>query len=176
MNPPVAVLSDSGVTPQTQGSVTPQPPFGAGVSAAPNPAFAMAPSPEPFSAGGPGVDPINNLLNSIEANYGQTVENDSNVRPVAPATQATTESAKISIWVVQIASYDRHVDAQAYATRLKTAGFDANVSAADVGGKTRYRVEIGPLATRNEALAVQKNLRSAQHIENTLVLSRLENR
>ena len=82
------------------------------------------------------------------------------------------QRSKASVWVIQVASYDRETDAQSYASKLKRDGFDAYVAIAVTGARTRYRVEIGPMDTRNQALAMQKNLHSVQHIDNSLVLSK----
>ena len=109
-------------------------------------------------------DPIERVLNDIESrgmsDANKPVSQLQNVRPA-------------SVWVVQVASYVREADALSYASTLKSKGYDANVAQTDIGGKTRYRVEVGPLASRNEALALQKTLRSTQRIEDSLVLSKL---
>jgi cell division septation protein DedD len=109
-------------------------------------------------------DPIERVLNDIESrgmsDANKPVSQLPNVRPA-------------SVWVVQVASYVREADALSYASTLKSKGYDANVAQTDIGGKTRYRVEVGPLASRNDALALQKTLRSTQRIEDSLVLSKL---
>ncbi len=108
----------------------------------------------------PEKDSISTILNQIEAN--------GIAQPNAP--QAVTSAP---VWVVQVASYDRESDAQSFANKLKGKGYQANVAATEIGGKTRYRVEVGQLTTRNEAVALQKDLRVAQRIEDSLITSKL---
>jgi cell division septation protein DedD len=112
--------------------------------------------------------PIDTLLDAIESNNA-IVSNNAEAQKIA---SLAPQPAKASVWVIQVASYDREGDAQAYANKLKRDGYDAYVSIAITGSRTRYRVEVGPLDTRNEALAMQKNLRDGQHSENSLVLSK----
>jgi cell division septation protein DedD len=109
-------------------------------------------------------DPIESVLNDIES------------RGMSDADKPVSQPQNVRqalVWVVQVASYGRETDALSYARALKGKGYDANVALTDIGGKTRYRVEVGPLASRNEALALQKTLRSTQRIEDSLVLSKL---
>ena len=127
----------------------------------------MASAASPTDASGtiafpqiPQTDSIGSLLSQIETNG--VAE--------AKAPQGVQQSP---VWVVQVASYDRESDAQSFANKLRGNGYQANVSAIEITGKTRYRVEVGPLTTRNEAVALQKDLRVAQRIENSLVTSKL---
>jgi cell division septation protein DedD len=111
-------------------------------------------------------DPIESVLNDIESRG----MSDADKPPVSQSQNVR----QALVWVVQVASYGRETDALSYARALKGKGYDANVTLTDIGGgKTRYRVEVGPLASRNEALALQKTLRSTQRIEDSLVLSKL---
>jgi general secretion pathway protein D len=83
------------------------------------------------------------------------------------------ENAKLGqIWVVQVASYARESDAQTFAAKLRDKGYNLTIASGEVGGQPRYRIEIGPLVTRNEAQALQKELASVHRIEPTLLLSR----
>jgi general secretion pathway protein D len=108
----------------------------------------------------PENDSISTILNQLEANG-------------LVQTNAPQGVSSAPVWVVQVASYDRESDAQSFANKLKGKGYQANVAATEIGGKTRYRVEVGQLTTRNEAVALQKDLRVAQRIEDSLVTSKL---
>ena len=122
-----------------------------------------APEPEPQTDSG-GTDRVGALLNSIEAN-GAGSPNVASAAPpaVRPAAQ---------IWVVQVASFVTDKEAQTLANKLKVKGYDANVASAEVGGKTWYRVEVGRLASRNEARELQKNLQVTEKIEQSIITVR----
>jgi cell division septation protein DedD len=111
-----------------------------------------------------GTDRVGALLNSIETN-GAESPNIANPRPqtVRPTAQ---------IWVVQIASFVTDKEAQTLASKLKGKGYDANVASAEVSGKTWYRVEVGRLASRNEARELQKNLQVTEKIEQSIITVR----
>jgi Flp pilus assembly secretin CpaC/cell division septation protein DedD len=111
-----------------------------------------------------GTDRVGALLNSIETN-GAESPNIANPRPqtVRPTAQ---------VWVVQIASFVTDKEAQTLASKLKGKGYDANVASAEVSGKTWYRVEVGHLASRNEARELQKNLQVTEKIEQSIITVR----
>ena len=111
-----------------------------------------------------GTDRVGALLNSIETN-GAESPNIANPRPqtVRPTAQ---------VWVVQVASFVTDKEAQTLASKLKGKGYDANVASAEVSGKTWYRVEVGHLASRNEARELQKNLQVTEKIEQSIITVR----
>ena len=90
--------------------------------------------------------------------------------PDESANRAT--SAPAQVWVVQVASYSGEPDARAFAAKVKDKGFHVNIVSGEVAGQARYRVEIGPLPTRNYAEALQKELATIHKIEQTLLLTR----
>jgi general secretion pathway protein D len=75
-------------------------------------------------------------------------------------------------WVVQVASYAKEADARAFADRLKAKGYNPAISSGDVAGQLRYRVEIGPLASREHARALQGELANVDKLDGTLLLAR----
>jgi cell division septation protein DedD len=79
------------------------------------------------------------------------------------------------VWVVQVASYAREPDARAFAAKLKDKGYTLNIVPGEVAGQARYRVEIGPLPTRDDAQALQNELAAVHKIEQTLLLMRSVN-
>ena len=149
------------------------PSVNAKVEPAPNIQFQMETS---STAGEPGTQPqeaetyatekdtIGTLLDEIETNGSQSTS-----IAMAPKPQ-TVKPAQV--WVVQVASFAKDVDARNLADRLRDKGYDVSVATAEVGGKTWHRVEVGHLASRSEALRLQKNLQAAEKIEQSIVASR----
>ena len=119
-----------------------------------------APEPQP-QTDSDGTDRVGALLNSIEASGA--------ARPDAVNAASPTVKPVAPIWVVQVASFASDKEAQTLASKLKVKGYDANVASAQVGGKTWYRVEVGRLASRNEARELQKNLQVSEKIEQSIV-------
>ncbi len=81
-------------------------------------------------------------------------------RPVAPVAPVKVKAAprasaapvaSTGKYTVQVASFAKPESAQAIAKKLAKQGFKANVVAADVKGRTWYRVYVGGFATRTEA-------------------------
>ena len=90
-------------------------------------------------------------------------------------TSHKTNSAPGQVWAVQVASYAREADAQALAGKLRATGYIVNVVAGEVAGQNRYRVEIGPLANRSDAQAIQKELAKLHKLDQALLLTRPAN-
>jgi general secretion pathway protein D len=90
----------------------------------------------------------------------------------ATEAQKPRASAPEQVWVVQIASYSRDADARAIAKKLKDKGYNVSVVTGDVAGQPRYRVEVGPLANRSDAQAIQKELATVHKLEQAFVLNR----
>jgi cell division septation protein DedD len=95
-------------------------------------------------------------------------------QPVRLETESAASPAKKSAqrWVVQVAALAQAKDADLLCRRLRDKGYDAQVNAADVGGKTWHRVQVGELASRQEAFELQKNLKSAEKMEQAFVARR----
>jgi len=119
-----------------------------------------APEPQP-QTDSDGTDRVGALLNSIEASGA--------ARPDTVNAASPTVKPAAPIWVVQVASFATDKEAQTLASKLKVKGYDANVASAQVGGRTWYRVEVGRLASRNEARELQKNLQVSEKIEQSIV-------
>ncbi|HUH59715.1 MAG TPA: SPOR domain-containing protein [Candidimonas sp.] len=78
----------------------------------------------------------------------------------SPAKAVPTPAAKGS-FVLQIAAYTTDKDAQTRRDRLVAAGVtNAYVENASSGGKTTYRLRVGPFPTRDAAQAAQARLRA----------------
>jgi len=111
-----------------------------------------------------GMDRVGALLNSIETNG---AESPKIANPAPPTGRPPAQ-----VWVVQVASFVTDKEAQTLASKLKVKGYDANVASAEVGGRTWYRVEVGRLASRNEARDLQKNLQVTEKIEQSIITAR----
>jgi general secretion pathway protein D len=117
---------------------------------------------EPAPAKGP-ENRVASLPNPVSVNLAKAAANEA-VKPANPTTE--------QVWVVQIASYSRDADARAVARKLKDKGYNVSIVAGEVAGQPRYRVEIGPLANRSDAQAIQKELATVHKLEQAFVLTR----
>jgi len=81
------------------------------------------------------------------------------------AEQATASpiavAPKAGQWMVQLGSFSAQNNANDYAAKVKDAGFPAAVSSFRSGGKTMYRVQVGPRAKRDEADTLVLDLKKA---------------
>jgi cell division protein FtsN len=71
-------------------------------------------------------------------------------------------------YVIQVGAYRSNADADAQKAKLALMGLDAKVSERDQGGRTVYRVRLGPYADKMAAEKVRSRLEGSG-IENTLV-------
>ena len=72
-------------------------------------------------------------------------------KPVAPVTATGT-------YIVQVASVRAMTDAEALRAKLHLLGFSASIQSTVAQGVTWYRISIGPVATKDDAMTVQKDL------------------
>jgi DedD protein len=101
------------------------------------------------------------------------------VAAVAPAPEpraATTpppkpEAVAAGDWTVQLGSFGEEANARRLAQRAGTFGYKAEVSSYRSGGRTLYRVRVGPQATRAAAEAAASALR-AHGVEASVVAAR----
>jgi cell division protein FtsN len=63
-------------------------------------------------------------------------------------------------------------DADLLAKRLRDKGYDVRVVTADIGGKTWHRVQVGELASQQEAFELKKYLKSAEKMDQAFVARR----
>jgi DedD protein len=88
--------------------------------------------------------------------------------PKTPAPAAATKGN----FILQIAAYTSDQDAQSRRQRLVSAGVtNAYVETAASGGKTAYRLRVGPFPTREAAQAAQARLRALGY-DNGFISSR----
>jgi DedD protein len=86
-------------------------------------------------------------------------------KPAPAPVQATGD------WTVQLGSFGEEANAQRLAQRAGTFGYKAEVSSYRSGGRTLYRVRVGPQATRAAAEAAASALR-AHGVEASVVAAR----
>lgn len=78
-----------------------------------------------------------------------------------PAPAPAVKSAVKEQWAVQLGSFSAQKNANEYAGKVKAAGFPASVSSFRSGGKTMYRVQVGPRDTRDAADKLVVDLKKA---------------
>jgi DedD protein len=82
----------------------------------------------------------------------------------APAAKSPPKPAPVAAatgdWLVQLGSFSAEANARRLAQQAGTYGFKAQVSSYTSGGKTLYRVRVGPQATRAAADAAVSALRA----------------
>jgi len=90
--------------------------------------------------------------------------------PVRPATPASTPAGSVDpfIYFVQAGAYTRADDAEQQRARLALIGQTARITEREQVGRTVYRVRLGPLSTREQAVALQGQLQE-QNIETQIV-------
>ena len=116
---------------------------------------ARAPEPEPEPE--PLVDPQLRRNAAIEAAAVPPVEPS---RP-APPPVAAAPAGKLA---VQVGAFESSEAAERLAKSLEGKGFPVYVSPGTKAGNARWRVRVGPLATREEAEATAERLKKSQKL------------
>jgi DedD protein len=88
----------------------------------------------------------------------------------APPKAAAAPAAPSGDWTVQLGSFGEEANARRLAQRAGTFGYEADVTSYSSGGRTLYRVRVGPQRTRAEADAAASALR-AHGIKDARVVS-----
>ncbi len=114
------------------------PPASTAVAKTPPPKTAATPKPEP-----PKPEPP---------------KPEKEVARAAPATPAAAGN-----WAAQVGSFAKESSASRITRELKAGGFDAYVSEIRQGGRTLYRVRVGPVVSRAEADALVARLSAGGH-------------
>jgi cell division protein FtsN len=99
--------------------------------------------------------------------------------PVPAADRVITIAKKIDratpvlgmnhIWMVQVASLPQEKDADQMAATLRQKGYDARVIRAEVDNRMRYRVRIGQLTSRNEAIELNNALKANEKFADSYI-------
>lgn len=110
----------------------------------------------------PRVSQLVQVTSSVEqAASKQPVVAKTKLEPTAPIVQAKvlpiTASQK-AVYAVQLASFTQKNNAQALVKRLKTEGYDASYNTIMKKQGPLYKVVVGQLSQRNDAMDLRKNL------------------
>ncbi len=80
----------------------------------------------------------------------------------------TAEAPEINAWSVQLGSFAKAENADRLAATLRAAGFPGYIERIAEGDQTRFKVKVGPLASREKAVETRRVL-AADHQLNGLV-------
>ena len=75
-------------------------------------------------------------------------------------------------WTVQVNAFPDEPSARTWVDRLKNKGYNAYMAAAEIKGRTWYRVRVGHYATREEAEEVEGLLRNKENLTKSFATSR----
>lgn len=83
----------------------------------------------------------------------------------APQAPVVAESRPVrqGNWTAQVGSFSKKSSAARIIRELEAAGFDAYISEMTQGGRTLYRVRVGPVVSRDEADALVARLKASGH-------------
>lgn len=83
--------------------------------------------------------------------------------PQQPATRAPAPAPAASKdrYLLQVASFQRHADADRLKAQLALLGLEASIQTVEIrGGQTWHRVRVGPFTDRNEIATVRERLQA----------------
>lgn len=86
-------------------------------------------------------------------------------RPQPPPADAEPARAPAGTAVIQVFSSAEQGQASDIRDRLTAAGYKAYLSPVDVGGRTMYRVRIGPFTSRAKAQEVAERVRKSHRLD-----------
>lgn len=75
-----------------------------------------------------------------------------------PEVPEVVEQAATAGWAIEISSHADPTEAAEVVSRLKEDGFDASIIAVLYGGQTRHRVRVGPIASKDGAQELKREL------------------
>lgn len=113
----------------------------------------------------------------------KVVEKAKSVKPAPPVAAATKRIAKPETpkpapkakpaagagYVVQVGSFSQQGNAEKLSSKLAAEGFPAFVERTDVGGRSIFRVKVGPRPTREAADVLRQRLIDKQRLEGIIV-------
>lgn len=91
--------------------------------------------------------------------------------PSKPKTVSTPSTATTEGFTVQIAAFDSISKAQNESTSINKLNYNSFIDKAVVNGKTFYRVKIGPLATKKEAIDILNNIQSNSKYSDSYIVT-----
>ena len=115
------------------------------------------------------ADPIGDLAKAAESKPEAKADSKLDAKSSDKAADKPGESGNDPfLYFVQAGAYRTTDEAEAQRIKLVMMGMDAKISERDQGGRTVYRVRVGPLHVKAEAERVRERLDGA-HIDSTLV-------
>jgi cell division protein FtsN len=104
-----------------------------------------------------------------QASIGNPIPPTNRVIATAKKIDRTTPGADNHIWMVQVASLPQEKDADQMAATLRQKGYDARVIRAEIDNRLRYRVRVGQLTTRNEAVELNNTLKANEKFADSYI-------
>ncbi|NNF96966.1 MAG: sporulation protein [Halobacteria archaeon] len=94
-------------------------------------------------------------------------------KPSAPPVKETKSDAASTskAWVVQVGSFSKRDNALRLRDQLRSKGYKTFVEQISTADKTFYRVRVGPVISRSNAVALQKELQTKMKLQDTAVVS-----
>jgi general secretion pathway protein D len=118
------------------------------------------------------IDPVAQFEQaaSTKANAGNPVPATERVITIAKKIERATPAVGMNhIWMVQVASLPQENDADQMAATLRQKGYDARVIKAEVDNRLRYRVRVGQLTSRNEAVELNNRLKANEKFADSYI-------
>ena len=112
------------------------------------------------------ADPIADLA-KVKAAEPKPSDKPAEAKPAQPAEAKATDNADPFVYFVQAGAYRSTEEAEAQRAKTALLGLDPKISERDQGGRTVYRVRMGPM-DKVEAERVRAKLEAA-HIESAMV-------
>lgn len=100
----------------------------------------------------------------------KSLKNKRKSRVIEVSKKYKKSSPKTTHYSIQVASFDTRVKAGREAERLKKMNYDANVKSSLVKGKKYYRVKIGPLFNKKEAIKLLNTIQGNYRYRNSYMV------
>lgn len=98
-----------------------------------------------------------------------TTEKKPSPPPVKETKSDTASTPKA--WVVQVGSFSKRDNAMRLRDQLRSKGYKTFVEQISAADKIFYRVRVGPVVSRSNALDLQKELQTKMKLQDTAVVS-----
>ena len=102
-------------------------------------------------------NPLTSVFGPATGGDGAAASSDK-ADPMADLARSKANGIDAFMFYVQAGAFRTHDEADTQKGKLALAGFDTTLSERDQGGKTVYRVRVGPLNTKDEADKIQQKL------------------
>ena len=116
---------------------------------------ANAPAPTPKAE--PSSNPLSSVFGPAAGGEPGAASSDK-ADPMTDLARSKANGIDAFLFYVQAGAFRTHDEADAQKGKLALACFDTTLSERDQGGKTVYRVRVGPLNTKDEAEKIQQKL------------------